>query len=200
MKRTSFVVMGVMVASLLWTPVVFGASAMQPATTPSTKTIDLTPPTSNASAPAMAQKVEYTLPYPGILPDNPLYFLKQLRDTVMQWLIADPIRKIEFYVLQSDKETNAGVFLNTAGKQTLAKEAIERASKYTGLAIDGLNSLKSQGKEVPSFVVENLGNSLAKHEEVLSEVADKAAASDKQAYISALGEVKKFEAQVENLK
>jgi len=36
--------------------------------------------------------VQYDLPYTGILPDNPLYFLKALRDNIYGMLITDPIK------------------------------------------------------------------------------------------------------------
>ena len=49
----------------------------------------------------------YLLPYPGMLPDNPLYMLKAMRDRVINFLIADSQKKAEFYLLQSDKRLNA---------------------------------------------------------------------------------------------
>jgi hypothetical protein len=36
--------------------------------------------------------VDYQLPYPGILHDNLLYKLKALRDKLVEFLIADPLR------------------------------------------------------------------------------------------------------------
>lgn len=39
--------------------------------------------------------VDYKLTWPGILPDQPLYKLKVLRDKIISKLIFDPIKKIE---------------------------------------------------------------------------------------------------------
>lgn len=61
--------------------------------------------------PTPVPEVEYALPYPGILPDNPLYSLKASRDRIISFFIADPVKKSEFDLLQADKRLQAGVFL-----------------------------------------------------------------------------------------
>ncbi len=55
--------------------------------------------------------INYTLPYPGILPDHPLYFLKSLRDLILTKLISNPVKKFEFDLLQADKKLNMAIFL-----------------------------------------------------------------------------------------
>src|SRR5579883_115828 len=50
---------------------------------------------------------DYVLPYPGILPDNPFYFLKVLRDRLILFFISNPTKKSSFYLLQSDKRLEA---------------------------------------------------------------------------------------------
>ena len=54
--------------------------------------------------------INYPLAYPGILPDNPLYPLKMLRDRIVFFLINDPFKKAEFNLLQADKRLGAGLF------------------------------------------------------------------------------------------
>src|SRR3989344_6985739 len=58
---------------------------------------------------ATDQVEEYTLPYPGILPDNLLYPIKVFRDRIVSFLISDPLKKAEFNLLQADKRLQAGV-------------------------------------------------------------------------------------------
>jgi len=118
----------------------------------------------------MENKVEYTLPYPGILPDHSLYFLKRLRDEILERLIADPARKIEFYMLQADKNVNMGVFLVAKKNETVAQETLARAHKYFDQAIRMASQLRSQGKEVPPYLIERFTNAGAKYEEVLTEM------------------------------
>ena len=48
------------------------------------------------------ETIDYALPYPGILIDHPLYFLKNIRDLIMERIITEPGKKVEFAILQSD--------------------------------------------------------------------------------------------------
>ena len=72
--------------------------------------------------------IEYTLPYPGILPDSPLYFLKTARDKIVSFLISDPLKKAEFNLLAADKRLNSGIFLFNKGKEKY-KLALSTISK-----------------------------------------------------------------------
>ncbi len=77
--------------------------------------------------------VEYSLPFPGILPDHPLYFLKNLRDKILLLLISDPVRKVEFKILLADKHLNMGLFLLDK-KPDLALKTISQGADYLTLA------------------------------------------------------------------
>ncbi|MBF8250036.1 MAG: LPXTG-motif cell wall anchor protein, partial [Candidatus Levybacteria bacterium] len=63
------------------------------------------------ATPSSNQEVNYELPYPGLLPDSPLYFLRVTRDKLVSFLISDPLKKAEFDLLQADKRLNAGIYL-----------------------------------------------------------------------------------------
>src|SRR5258708_61565 len=58
------------------------------------------------------KEIQYELPYPGILPDNPLYFLKTFRDTIVLFLISEPWKKADFDLQQADKLVNASIYLS----------------------------------------------------------------------------------------
>lgn len=128
----------------------------------------------------VVQKVEYALPYPGILPDHPLYFLKRIRDTVLEKLIADPIRKAEFYILQADKRLEMGIMLTDNGKGTLAESTISKAEKYMEQAVSGLSTYKKAGGTVPPYVIEHLEKATAKHQEVITDLTAKAGDAEKK--------------------
>jgi hypothetical protein len=68
-------------------------------------------PLAPSGSPIPNNKIEYTLPYPGILPDHPLYFVKTLRDTILSRLISNPVKMAEFDLLQADKKLNMSIFL-----------------------------------------------------------------------------------------
>ena len=63
------------------------------------------------SSAAFAYHVDYQLPYPGMLPDNPLYFLKVFRDNLTSFFINKPLDKAHFDLLQSDKDVEASYLL-----------------------------------------------------------------------------------------
>lgn len=139
----------------------------------------------------MVKKVDYLLPFPGILPDNPLYFLKAGRDRVMDFLIVDPVRKAEFYILQADKRLGMTVQLLDKGNTTLAETTLSKGETYMEKAVSTAINYKAGGKEVPGYVVDRLTKSLAKHIEVLSE---------RTFFFSILEQVKKLQLEADKLK
>lgn len=147
-----------------------------------------------------APKVEYILPYPGILPDHPLYFLKQVRDKILDSLIVDPLRKIEFYILQADKRLGMGAMLTQTGKDKLAETTISKGEKYLNLAVTLVTSLKASGRPIPGNVLDRLERSIAKHIEVLEELITKANDAQKSALTGSLNLVKKLQQDLAKLK
>src|SRR3989344_1770388 len=75
------------------------------------------------------KSVDYDLPYPGLLPDHPLYFLKMMRDSAIGFLISDPLKKAEFDLLQADKRLNSGLYLLHNDKDKNAELAQSTISK-----------------------------------------------------------------------
>ncbi len=145
-------------------------------------------------------KVEYQLPFPGILPDNPLYMIKVFRDRVMEILIAEPVRKTEFYVLQADKRLGMGVQLLDKGNTALAETTFSKGETYMDKAISTVVNYKTSGKEVPGYLVERVSRSLAKHKEVFEELAGKASETSKPALSGLLETVIKLQIEAEKLK
>ncbi|MDO8451628.1 MAG: DUF5667 domain-containing protein [bacterium] len=129
-------------------------------------TADLTPTPGDAIT---QEKQQYLLPYPGILPDHPLYFLKRFRDWILESLIVDPVRKAEFYILQADKHLNMGTFLLEKGNIVLALEMISSGETFMEKAVLSLKEVKAGGREIPGHVGERLMRSMVKHGEVLEE-------------------------------
>lgn len=145
-------------------------------------------------------KVDYTLPYPGLLPDSPLYFLKQIRDKILEFLISDPVRKIEFYLLQSDKRLVMGMMLMDKGSAALAESTISKGDKYMNLAVTILAKTKSLGLTVPGEVIDRLSTAIAKHIEVLNELIAKANGAVKSDLESSLTLLTELQQQAGKLK
>jgi len=115
-------------------------------------------------------KSEYQLPYPGVLPDHPMYFLKRMRDGILELLIIEPVRKSEFYILQGDKRLQMGIMLTEQKKFPLAETTVSKAEKYMEKAVSGLGLYKRNGGVVPTYVVEHAEIALTKHLEVLKDL------------------------------
>jgi len=112
--------------------------------------------------------IEYTLPYPGILPDHPLYFFKEIRDAILEILITDPIRKGELYILLADKRLVMSQVLVDANKEMEAMSSLARAGEYEAKAFLAFSSIKSRGSTIPPYITENFALSLRKHIEELT--------------------------------
>lgn len=123
--------------------------------------------------PPVLQASSYILPYPGILPNNPFYFLKTARDRIISFLISDPTKKADFDILQADKRLNAAVFLFNLGNQSLAETTIAKGENYFDDALSQIGEAKQQGLNITD-VVNKLSLSLSKHKEVLKSLQKKA--------------------------
>jgi len=106
-----------------------------------------TPKEDTTSTPSSVKTIDYTLPYPGLLPDNPLYVLKAIRDRIVEILISDPIKKANFYLLTADKRLNEGVSLFNKGekKYALAETTISKGENYFEKGISEIEKAKKQG-------------------------------------------------------
>ena len=112
---------------------------------------------------------EYPLPYPGILPGNPLYQVKMVRDKVFETLIVDPLKKADFYLLQADKRLAAGESLINKGHNQLGEETISKAEKYLLLSVELTKEAQKKGKDTKDLT-DRLARAWDKHEEVLADL------------------------------
>ncbi len=114
------------------------------------------------------EKVIYQLPYPGLLPDHPLYFFKAVRDRLIDLSTRDYLKKASLYLLYADKRINMGIKLIEKGKYKLALETILKAEKYFFRIPDLILNSKSQGVDSPPEFVEKVKVSHQKHEEIIN--------------------------------
>ncbi len=152
------------------------------------KTVFAQADTSSSSAMKKEETVDYTLPYPGLLPDNPLYFLKSARDKIIEMLISSPQKKAEYFLLSSDKRLNTGYYLIQKDKDDMGVLYISKSNNYMHMAV-------SQAKEAGQNGVDTLSKasvSMQKHEEIMKKVmtqVDKKNGSKLQEEIKRLKEI-----------
>lgn len=94
--------------------------------------------------------VEYTLPYPGLLPNHSFYFLKKARDTMVGFLTSNPVKKAEFFLLQADKQVEATYLLGEKdkGDTLLLITTFKEAERYFHAAIVEADAAKKQGMDI----------------------------------------------------
>jgi hypothetical protein len=115
---------------------------------------------------AAPSDVNYFLAYPGILPDNPFYFLKAIRDKSVSFLINDNIKRAEFNLLTSDKRMFAGQILVEKDKTELGLVTISKSNNYFHNAISAVQEADVQGAKTQD-VYQKMDMSIQKHIELM---------------------------------
>lgn len=149
---------------------------------------------------APKERVQYDLPYPGVLPDHPLYLLKRFRDFILERLIVEPIRKAEFYILQADKRLQMSVSLTDESKFALAETTVSKGENYMDQAIAGLVAYKSVGNTVPTYLIDHISRALAKHEEVVNDLLAKSPDAQKTGFAATRTHIQNLQTKVDSLK
>lgn len=127
-------------------------------------------PVSSETAMMVDQKSTYTLPFPGMLPDNPLYFLKAMRDGVIGFLISDPLKKTQFDLLKADKKVAEAVYLvNHKQNESLAISSSTEGQEFFEDAIMQIEKARASGMNTTQLL-SDMNASSQKQEEVLSEL------------------------------
>jgi hypothetical protein len=140
--------------------------------------------------------IDYALPYPGILIDHPLYFLKRFRDSLMTLFITSPVRKADFYILQSDKYLAMVVMFDAKNNWVGMLKAAKESVKNFDHAIAQVKISKSQGGIVLKGEQDRMVNSLSKHIEILSNLQNKAKSTYKQTFDNLVDELVEYQSQV----
>ena len=128
---------------------------------------------------AEAEKaVDYYLPYPGILPDHPFYWLKMIRDRVQLWLTNQPLAKAEKLLMYADKRLGAGWALIEGNKKELGVTTLTKGEKYLERVRAEAGKLGEGGDE--TRFKERLEKATKKHGQVLELLLEKTDGGQKE--------------------
>ncbi|MCS7093507.1 MAG: DUF5667 domain-containing protein [Patescibacteria group bacterium] len=120
--------------------------------------------------PPEKKKVVYELPYPGILADHPLYFLKRIRDKVAEIMIVDESQKAKFHLHQADKKVTMAIFLAKKGNPKASVDAFHEAEKEVERFILIFKKTKEKKRSIPSGLLDQAKLANAKHREIIGEM------------------------------
>src|SRR3989338_4429727 len=116
------------------------------------------------------KNVEYTLKYPGLMQDHPLFFLKKIRDRINLFLIRDYLKKSDLILQISDKDIHSGLLFSQQGKWGLAANTVDTAERDFMKIFPLLNQSKKQGVTSGQDFILILKLSNEKHQEVIEAI------------------------------
>jgi hypothetical protein len=126
------------------------------------------------------KNIVYTLPYSGILPDNPLYPVKIVRDRFLEFFTRDYYKKAQIYLLFSDKRVSMSIGLADKGKWAMATSTLNKAEIYTQKTIDLAITSRKQGVAFPQEFIDKMRQSNQKHLEVIEDLLKDAPQQEQQ--------------------
>lgn len=142
----------------------------------------------------------YQLPYPGLLPDSPLYFFKTLRDKIEDFLISDPLIKASFDLSNADKRLSTGLALFEKKKYELAESTISKGENYFEEGIKNLEQSRKEGRQIDPSLIVAYDSSARKHKEILEGLIVMSKGETKKLLEKQLDRVTKFIVLVNKLK
>lgn len=111
--------------------------------------------------------IDYQLPFPGrILPDNPLWVFKALRDRVWFAITTNPLKKAELALLFSDKRLESGKSLLIGRKPDIALSTLAKGEKYLEIAAGQEAAARKEGMDTSAFLIK-LATSALKHRQII---------------------------------
>ncbi|MBI2032528.1 MAG: hypothetical protein HYV38_00625 [Candidatus Levybacteria bacterium] len=144
-------------------------------------------------------RVEYQLPYPGLLPGSPLYPVKKLRDRIMEIFITDPLKKSDFYLLQADKNLATAIILFDRGRKEDSESTVSKGENYLEKSL----SKAIDAKERQRYVIETINRlelSSMKYQEILKGMSGKSSGDLKKKLENSIKRAEKIEKMVKEIK
>lgn len=134
------------------------------------------------SIPKAQASVDYSLAWPGILPDNKLYKIKVLRNKIIERIIISPVKRVEFDLLMADKTIYASLLLVDKGEIALAKDTALKGENYYSILAQDYNKSLQQKKKIPSWLDRKITLAAIKHQEVFKQLEDTVTGENKKTF------------------
>lgn len=111
--------------------------------------------------------IPYNFPYPGILPDSPLWPIKAFKDKVWVLVTTNQDKKAEILLFLADKRLAASKQLFEKGKAEIGFTTLTKAEKYLDAASRQVGDCWENGND-PKGISYRLALSSLKHREYLN--------------------------------
>lgn len=126
--------------------------------------------------------VEYSLAWPGILPDSKIYKLKVLRNKIIYRIILNPVKKVEFDLLMADKTIYASKLLVDKGEIVLSKDTALKGENYYSMLVQDYNHALLKGRKIPSSLDRKITLAAIKHQEIFADLESKVSERNKETF------------------
>lgn len=146
----------------------------------------------------LSPRPAYMLPYPGVLPDSPFYFLKVTRDRVISFLISDSLKKAEFDLLQAEKRLASGRYLVDKKNFALAESTFSKGLNYLEQAITSISDAQKEGRDIKPFH-EKLVLSIEEHRNIYTDLESRASGDFKSQMNVLFKRIETYEKSVDKL-
>jgi len=128
----------------------------------------------------------YKLPYPGMLPDNPLYKLKTARNKLMLFMIRNPAKKAEKHLELADKQLIAALKLAEKDKMDLAIHTAFKGEHHMTKLIDELRKIDAQERDIDKGFIDTTQDASDKHVELLMGILERTESDDNSSSIETI--------------
>lgn len=125
---------------------------------------------------------DYSLAWPGILPNSKIYKLKVLRNKIIYRMIINPVKKVEFDLLMADKTIYASKLLVDKGEIVLAKDTALKGENYYSILVQDYNHTLLKGKKISRDLDRKITLAAMKHQEVFADLESKVSEKDKETF------------------
>ncbi len=138
------------------------------------------PASTAASLSPSEQPMVYDLPYPGLLPDHPLYIIKVFRDRIVLLFTRDQLRRIEIKRHLADKRLSMGKALINKGKIELGASTMSKGEKYLFEAVKDTHAYISKTPEINQTTIDILLVATINHEAIIQQLLNDAPLIDRE--------------------
>ena len=124
----------------------------------------------------------YQFPWPGMLPDNPFYKLKVLRNKIVSRLIISPEKRVEFDLLMADKTLYAGKLLLDKGKPALAAETALKGENYFSILVADYRSMLGKKMVAPERLKQRIAAASEAESKLIDYLIDHSRGADQETF------------------
>jgi len=102
----------------------------------------------------------HLLPFPGLLPNHPLYWTKMIRDRIQLITTVDPTQKMQLLLLFADKRLAASQLLIATNDDALGISTLTKAEKYL---LSAYEIYRNYDQPEQNRYRQNLGDAFSRH-------------------------------------